>query len=223
MSAYPSPRVLHVRTAPPAPHVETPGMHVAGLQIPSVEHSLPAPQSLSRIHWTHAPRAGSQVWPIGQSLLSRHRVDVTHMLARHTCPMEQSMSPSQSTQTPRLMLHTCPGHMREVVHEAAVTQRALAHAWPIGQSVSRLQSTQVPVTREHTIMRAEHSRSLVHAVMGASVEGVSETTVRSVVGASGATIASTEAPSAASSESGLAGPLLTVRGEQLARNMSEIP
>jgi hypothetical protein len=45
-------------------------------------------------------------------------------LRRQTCPAEQSVSASQSTQTPSRVEHTCPGQVREVVQAGACTQRS---------------------------------------------------------------------------------------------------
>jgi hypothetical protein len=103
----------------------------------------------------------------------------THTLRRHTWPLEQSTSASQSTQNPRRVLHTCPGHMREVVHAVVAMQRLPTHARLSVQSVATLHSTQTPDAVLHTWDRALHSRSDMHRVGVTSVGRASNVDIAS--------------------------------------------
>ena len=85
------------------------------------------------------------------------RGGITQLLVRHTCPMGQSVSPTQSTQKPRAVSHNCPGHILDDVQCVTVTHRLAWHTCPDGQSLAARQSTHTSRPRSHT--RPGHSRS----------------------------------------------------------------
>nr|MBK7063460.1 hypothetical protein [Deltaproteobacteria bacterium] len=145
---------MQTSRAPSAVQRALPGVQSRAAQrLSASQNWLPASQSLSPPHSTQTIRVGWQTRPM--SLHCREEVQlrgrVTQLFARH-CWMEgQSASTLQSTQKPRVVSQTWPGHCRVEVHAVDATQRWLLHVRsdPVQSALVR-HSTQTPRSRSHT-------------------------------------------------------------------------
>jgi hypothetical protein len=121
-------------------------------------HADPIGQSSATLHSTQICAAVSHTKPIPEHARSDvHAVGgATHASSRQTCPSRQSTSPMQSTQYPRAVSQTCPGHERLDVHAITSTHAFARHTWLDPQSVGATHCTHVECTKSQTMPAPLH-------------------------------------------------------------------
>ena len=177
------PRASQTRTRDDDTQVRELGTHRCAAHVASVVQSVPAGQSRSSAHSTHWLRRVSQTSPSSEHSRDERQVrgGGRQLFDRHTRPSRQSASVTQSTQTPRVGSHTCPGHIRDEVHATAATQRYDAHSRPAEQFAAVMHSTQRRSGRRHTRPDATQASSAAHVRAPSGVTSTTGVSVRSAL------------------------------------------